>query len=215
VEHVEEKDCLAGCGGVADSLPKNPDNVIEINRSRETAKRLRQKLDRFRAANDEWVSAPLDLATELWNARQMHRDNQAFGRWLAENELDDFGKDDRAALIGMGQHLDEARAALEGTGSRSLQWIWRDRILPNLSSLPDEDAAQSNDPPSEKSPRARRAPAPASDIPLTQDERAKLECRGHIIRGVERVAPNRKVEILIPSVEEALWYLGYREPIEA
>jgi hypothetical protein len=124
---------------LGDQMSSN--NIIEFNRSAEAAKRVRQKLDVWRAANDEWVSATLDLAVELWSARQMHVTDQAFGIWLAENELDETSKDDRAALIGMGQHLETARAVLEDTDRRSLRLIWRDLILPKLVSQSCETAA--------------------------------------------------------------------------
>jgi hypothetical protein len=185
--------------------------------SEEMANRLRQSLDRYHAATAEWVSATLDLASELWNARQMHPNNKAFGIWLIQNDLDDLHKNARAALIGMGQHLDETRLALEQTNSRSLELIWTHEIMPGLASSDgSEDAATSQSGeylPPEKPKRAGRAPAEAWDRPLTRDERAKLVCRGHIIQDLGNIAQNRRFDILKPSVEEAFWLLGHREPI--
>jgi hypothetical protein len=48
---------------------------------------------------------------------------------------------------------------------------------------------------------------------MTDDERAILESRQHMRKGVERVAQNRKTDILVHSLAEELWLTGEREPI--
>jgi hypothetical protein len=122
------------------------ENIIEINPRAEIAKRLRQKLDAWRDAKERWAVALRELASELYAARKMHSSNQAFSIWLAENELDDIGKDDRAALIGIGSRPELSAAILEETGLRSPESIWQ--ILKSRSSSEaSEDAALLTSPP--------------------------------------------------------------------
>lgn len=107
-------------------------NIIEINPSAEAAKRLRQKLDAWFSATKQWNQAMLELATELWKARQMHPSNHAFGIWLAENDLLDLSSHDRAALINMASYPELTQAALKETDRCSLQHIWTDIIQPKV-----------------------------------------------------------------------------------
>jgi hypothetical protein len=48
---------------------------------------------------------------------------------------------------------------------------------------------------------------------LSQTERWRLREVKHMIRGVKQVPQERKVDIFIPSVAEALWYFGSRDRI--
>src|SRR5271157_3050056 len=112
--------------------------IIPINAKGEIAKELRRIYEQWHNAGQAWASSTLAFAEKLWEARQQHDSNHAFGIWLAENEIDGLGKDDRAALINMGQHLELTRIALEETDSRSPRLIWRDLIEPKLSSQPCE-----------------------------------------------------------------------------
>jgi hypothetical protein len=64
-----------------------------------------------------------------------------FGAWLSHNDLDDLGKNDRAALIEIGRHPDLARTVLKETNRSSPQHIWSDLIQPKLSSSAEEDAS--------------------------------------------------------------------------
>jgi len=97
------------------------------------AKRLRDRLDAFKKNNDQWPEVTLALATELFEARKEHESNKAFGLWLAENELDDLGHQDRAALINIGEHPNIAGHVLRETMLRSVQRIWTDEIKPRLT----------------------------------------------------------------------------------
>jgi len=82
------------------------------------------------AAN--WVAATLDLASQLWDARQdFGNDNNQFGAWLDENNIN-LSKDDRAALLGIGKNMEFAKPILEQTDRRSIQLIWRNDIKPLL-----------------------------------------------------------------------------------
>lgn len=96
------------------------------------AKRLRDRLDAYSKNRDEFPRVTLALAIELFEARQDHDSNEAFGAWLAGNSLDDLGKDDRAALINIGEHAEISRAILAETGRNSPQWIWREEVQPRV-----------------------------------------------------------------------------------
>jgi hypothetical protein len=96
---------------------------------------LREVIDGWREATVEWAKATLALAKELFRARQEFRSNVEFGLWLVENDLDYFNKDDRAALINMGQHAEITRRVLEETDRRSLRLIWQDEIEARLLSV--------------------------------------------------------------------------------
>ena len=56
--------------------------------------------------------------------------------------MDEFGHQDRAALIRMGEHLDVTRSVLAETKSQSYQLIWRDEIQPRFTSVSKPGDAQ-------------------------------------------------------------------------
>lgn len=91
----------------------------------DTATRLRRSFDRWWQAGDEWASSTICLAADLWSARQEHRSNQDFGAWLVAHNLNDLTKDDRSALINIGEHLDAAaQSFILKTANRSPRLIW-------------------------------------------------------------------------------------------
>jgi hypothetical protein len=74
------------------------------------------------------------LAVELKSARDECGDNDtAFGCWLVDNDCDDLGRHDRAALIKFGEHLELARRVLQETRSNSVRLIWQDEVKPRLA----------------------------------------------------------------------------------
>jgi hypothetical protein len=101
---------------------------------------LRRALDAWRNADDvlqvsrgQWVAATLDVAVALKAARDYcGGDDRAFGIWLVENGCDDFGHQDRAALINIGEHIEVARKVLSETTSQSVRLIWEDEVKPRL-----------------------------------------------------------------------------------
>lgn len=102
-------------------------------------KPLRAALDRWHAATEQWVNATMELADELWRAREKFASNQAFGVWLAQNWLDDLGRDERAALINIGKHPQVSRDALTQINSRSPEYARKKFIAPRLLSEDSED----------------------------------------------------------------------------
>lgn len=115
-----------------------------LNASTQLAVELRHALNRWRSATEEWIEATLALASKLLEARNQHPSNKAFGVWLAQEELLDLSDDDRAALIGMAQHLSLSRSVLKETDRRSVRLIWLESIKPqiDLSSQCCEDNTQ-------------------------------------------------------------------------
>jgi hypothetical protein len=78
-----------------------------------------------------WIAAALRQAGALAFARAQFHSNQAFGKWLIAHAID-YPKDQRAALIYIGQHIDIAKPILENTNSWSYREIWLKEIRPQI-----------------------------------------------------------------------------------
>lgn len=163
-----------------------PSTVIQLNQT-VRIKRLRDSLDAYKTHHDDFPRVVLALAVDLFEARQEHESDQEFGRWLVENELDDLGKDDRAALVSMGEYPQLSAARLAETTSRSLRLIWANEIKPRVlsvekpapvpalaaeiteSAAPEPEKDQSTKPPELKNEpsisRQHRARSPLGKIP--------------------------------------------------
>lgn len=78
----------------------------------------------------EWIEGTLEQAAALKEARSRFPDDLQFSRWLAESDLDHASRDDRDALVGMGEDLETARIVLEELPER---WSWANiwRCRPN------------------------------------------------------------------------------------
>jgi hypothetical protein len=64
--------------------------------------RLRDAIARTKKGREEWIGGMVDQAITLMEARaQFPTDNNSFAVWLAENEVDEWNKDNRAALINL------------------------------------------------------------------------------------------------------------------
>jgi hypothetical protein len=116
--------------------------TVNDESSRHLAEQLRRRFTQQAAATAEWAEVTLDLAVIFAEARQMFPSNIAFGHWLVENELDKWGKDDQAALIHLGQHIELAREVMECSSSQSVRLIWeavQHRLEPSPSSQRCED----------------------------------------------------------------------------
>ena len=102
----------------------------------------------------EWVDTTLSLAEHLTQARAQHPSNQAFGKWLKDNEIE-IGKDDRAALIAFGEQPEEARAVLVGTDSRSLQLIHKNLFRSATNTPKPAEPSGSDKNPADQKPRPK------------------------------------------------------------
>jgi len=87
------------------------------------------------SGHSDWIKGAIGLAEDFYQARQEFLSNQEFAVWLAENELDYFDKDDRAALINLGEHLEVTKEVLKETKSISYQLIWRDEVQPRVRNV--------------------------------------------------------------------------------
>lgn len=75
--------------------------------------------------NELWVAAVMNLAMVMAQIRARYPDNTAFGNWLILHGFD-FEKNDRAALVKMGQMNQQVlRQRLETTTRRSFDYFWR------------------------------------------------------------------------------------------
>jgi hypothetical protein len=101
----------------------------------ELANRFRLAHQRALEGFNDWIAGTLEMASTLYEARQQFPGNREFGCWLFENDLlDCFNKNDRAALINMGAHLELTRRVLQETKSTSYRLIWSDEIVPRVPS---------------------------------------------------------------------------------
>jgi hypothetical protein len=87
------------------------------------------------SGHSDWIKGAIGLAEDFYQARQEFLSNQEFAVWLAENELDYFDKDDRAALINLGEHLEVTKEVLKETKSISYRLIWRDEVQPRVRNV--------------------------------------------------------------------------------
>jgi hypothetical protein len=88
----------------------------------------------------DWIDATMELADVLARARERIGSDNEFGDWLDRNKIT-IGKDDRAALIRIGQYPEVARGILARTQRHSLRLIDRYELQPVLSKMDDGFAA--------------------------------------------------------------------------
>jgi hypothetical protein len=100
--------------------------------------RMRQALDEWRAASEQWIEKTITLALELKAVRDECHSNQEFSVWLAENDCDDLSKNTRAALINIAEHLELSREVLQITDRRSVELIWDKEIKPKIAATSSE-----------------------------------------------------------------------------
>jgi hypothetical protein len=114
------------------------------------AERIARAWARVAGVKEQWVEGTLELAVAITDARDRFPSDRQFAQWLAENELDNFSRDDRAALIQMARHLDVARIVLQETQRTSYQWIWREEIEPRCRHVTKPEAATAEPAPRRK-----------------------------------------------------------------
>src|SRR5258708_37791049 len=85
---------------------------------------IRDNFKRTQFGRREWIEGTVGLAENFWKARQQFAVNQEFSIWLGNNNLDYFGKNDRAALISIGGNIKLTKCVLEETMSVSYRRIW-------------------------------------------------------------------------------------------
>jgi hypothetical protein len=107
----------------------------------QAAERIAAKIEAWRKNESEWAVVVMDLARELWTARQKHPSDQAFGVWF-NGRFDNIVKPptykERAALLEIGEHADIAAPLLAKTERRSVR-TFVDAELKPLIKPPEPD----------------------------------------------------------------------------
>lgn len=73
-----------------------------------------------------WVEGSIQIARALREGRDLMPAHKAFSQWLKKNQLDFYGPDARAALIGLAGNEALAREVLTKNESRSHIVVWRE-----------------------------------------------------------------------------------------
>lgn len=108
-------------------------NVIDMpNPMSALVERIKAAHERTVNGRKEWIEGALEFAATLAEARARFPSDIALGVWLAQNELDWLGKENRAALLGMAEDLNLTRTILEEAKSASFRVIWREEVEPSL-----------------------------------------------------------------------------------
>jgi Protein of unknown function (DUF3102) len=116
----------------AESPPKKPQINVSGAADRADPAKLSVLIEasnqRTERARREWIEGTLELAALHKKAHELFPDDRQFAIWLAERKLDNTGRDDRDALLGMAEAMETARDVLEELSERwSWANIWRTR----------------------------------------------------------------------------------------
>jgi hypothetical protein len=115
------------------------ENVVHLpTKGEQIAKKIRADIEGMKKSEADWAAYVIDLCEQVAEARALYPSNQEFGAWW---DAQGFGlnKNDRAALIAMGENIEAARACLAVTERRSLQYIYEKEF--KTSSLCKEDGS--------------------------------------------------------------------------
>jgi hypothetical protein len=91
------------------------------------AERYRAACNKAYQGREQWIEGTLELAAVLVEARNRYPDHRAFSAWVERNALPQINKNDRTALLGMGEDVAAARVLLVTAKGSSVDWIWRNR----------------------------------------------------------------------------------------
>jgi hypothetical protein len=117
----------------------------------------------------------IELALALAEARAEHESDRAFGHWLVDNDLDEIGPHDRAALISMTNNISLARQILLETKRISWKHIWLEEMQSMFVHV-DIDA-----PVFDPEPKREEQASSASELP--KSEIASVEKNVEHLRG--------------------------------
>ena len=110
-----------------------------MKNSRTEAIRLRDLVAAWRLAGRVETEAMLAVAVALHSIRKAHgADDVAFGTWLRSKRVE-IAKNDRAALIHMGEHPVVSAEVLRRTKRRCPELIWRYEIAPRIGKPPEPE----------------------------------------------------------------------------
>jgi hypothetical protein len=105
---------------------------------------LRQAYKRMATAGEEYIEATLAYASLLLEARRRQPSNQAFALWLAEHDLDDLPKNERAALLNIAEYPDLFRECAAESRRRSVELIWFVEMQSRLPNARKMDVSSTN-----------------------------------------------------------------------
>ena len=110
-----------------------------MKNSRDEAARLRDLVAAWRRAGQIETETMLALAVELHRIRKAYgEDDVAFGSWLQSKHIE-IGRNDRAALIRIGEHPVISAEVLGRTKLRSPELIWRREISKLIKKSPEPE----------------------------------------------------------------------------
>lgn len=150
------------------------------------ARKIHDDINRADEHENGWVEAKLSLCIHLAEARAHFKSHKEFGVWLDDNKFK-LGKNDRMAAIAMGEKPDEARAVLEATERKSLQYIYSEEFQPRFPYVRKTDnpglAAPSNNAPpppqaAATAPKAKAEPKPKKPKAEPKPKRKSAEQAG-------------------------------------
>ena len=122
-------------------------------------KHIRQTIDEWydladkrRQADQAWRDKTVKLAQQLFAAKQEHKATNLFGQWC-DTYCSRLSDNDRAALIHLGEYIEETKLALEQTDRRSVRLLWEEvvrpvvepKVLPKAGSEDDEPGEDDED----------------------------------------------------------------------
>jgi hypothetical protein len=131
---------------------------------------IRNEIANIERSFIDFADATIRLAFAFKDAREQFPSNAAFGRWIADNDLDGISPQDRAALINMAENAELARDVLLKTNRRSLRLVWENEIAPRLctaTKTPEADAPEAEE------DEAPETDADEADAPETGKAEAK------------------------------------------
>ena len=134
----------------------------------ELGRRIDDAYERTKIGHTEWIEGSIELAVAHAEARECFNSTNEFGAWRVANGHDHHGKDDCAALVGLGSDARLARTIFEDSNSTSYQLIWRankDRYRSATNSTPEPTS-----PPEPQPEPATEAEVKKSETPKTESD---------------------------------------------
>jgi hypothetical protein len=94
----------------------------------EVADSIRDGFNKIDRSFSLFAEGTLQIGRALLIAKNLHPDNQSFGRWIGRNKFDRLDAHTRAALMNMARHEEISRQVLLETDRRSWRLLWEHEI---------------------------------------------------------------------------------------
>ena len=103
-------------------------NVVQMQtKPEQIAKQIHACLANMRHCETEWVENAIRLCEEVAAAKAVYPNTKQFGRWWDGQEFD-MDYNTRAALVAMGNNIDQAKEVLSVTERRSLRHVYENEF---------------------------------------------------------------------------------------